>query len=126
LTLLLIASLLLPLVFGVLLTFIFCPSVKNGATGLALCLFAGGGLGLGVASCLYFICLQAGLAGYLPAVDLGICLLLGIPCFILFRRKADRERPLPERGRQPRFPTLLAGIFSAGLIARQPPSSSPI
>jgi hypothetical protein len=117
LILLLITSLLLPLTGGVLLTFLFHPPMKSGAAGFAFRLCAGGGLGLGVASCLYFICLQAGLTRYLPAVDLGVCLLLGIPCFILFRRNAGRERPVPEPAGRSRIPLLLAGIFSVELIA---------
>ena len=85
-----VASLLLSLTSGILLTFLFCPSLKNGAAGPAFRFFAGGGLGIGVTSCLYFVCLLAGLTRYLPAMDLGVCLLLGISCFVFFRRHAVR------------------------------------
>lgn len=85
-----VASLLLSLTSGIMLTFLFFPSLKSGAAGLAFRLFAGGGLGIGVTSCLYFVCLLTGLTRYLPAIDLGVCLLLGIPCFIFFRRPASR------------------------------------
>lgn len=113
-----VASLLLSLTGGILLTFLFCPSLKSGAAGPAFRLFAGGGLGIGVTSCLYFVCLLTGLTRYLPAIDLGVCLLLGIPCFVLFRRPADRGgQPLPETGKRSRFPILLAGIFSVELVA---------
>ena len=113
-----IASLLLSLTGGILLTYLFCPSLKGGAAGAAFRLFAGGGLGLGVTSCLYFFCLLTGLTRYLPAMDLGVCLLLGITCFVLFRRNAAGQgQPLPEPGRRSRFPILLAGIFSVELIA---------
>ena len=113
-----VASLLLSLTSGILLTFLFCPSLKNGAAGPAFRLFAGGGLGIGVTSCLYFVCLLTGLSRYSPAIDLGVCLLLGIPCFIFFRRPAVRGgQPLPETGKRSRFPILLAGIFSVELVA---------
>jgi Dolichyl-phosphate-mannose-protein mannosyltransferase len=113
-----VASLLLSLTGGILLTFLFCPSRKKGAAGPAFRFFAGGGLGIGVASCLYFVCLLTGLTRYLPAIDLGVCLLLGIPCFIFFRRNAAGQgRPLPERGKRFRFPILLTGIFSVELAA---------
>jgi hypothetical protein len=113
-----IASLLISLASGFLLTLLLCPSLKNGAAGPAFRLFAGGGLGLGVSSCLYFLCLLTGLTRYLPAIDLGVCLLLGIFCFVLFRRNAaGQERQLPEQGRRSYFPILLTGIFSVELIA---------
>jgi len=113
-----VASLLLSLTSGILLTFLFCPSLKSGAAGPAFRLFAGGGLGIGVTSCLYFVCLLTGLSRYSPAIDLGVCLLLGIPCFIFFRRPAARgSQPLPETGKRSRFPILLAGIFSVELVA---------
>jgi hypothetical protein len=118
LILFLITSLLISLTGGILLTLLFCPSLKSGAAGLTFRLFAGGGLGLGVTSCLYFLCLLTGLVRYLPAIDLGVCLLLGILCFVLFRRNAaGQERRLPEQGRRSRLPILLAGIFSVELIA---------
>ena len=113
-----VASLLLSLASGILLTFLFFPSRKGAAAGLAFRLFAGAGLGFGVTSCLYFVCLLTGLTRYLSAIDLGVCLLLGTPCFILFRRPAARGgQPLPETGQTSRFPILLAGIFSIELVA---------
>ncbi|MBN2438901.1 MAG: hypothetical protein JXL20_09920, partial [Deltaproteobacteria bacterium] len=113
-----IVSLFLSLTGGILLTFLLYPSPKGGSAGPAFRFFAGGGLGLGIASCLYFVCLLTGLTRYLPAIDLGICLLVGIPCFILSRRSAaGRGQPLPQTGEKFRFPILLSGIFSVELIA---------
>lgn len=111
-------SLLASLTFGILLTFLLYPTVRGGGAALALRLFAGAGLGLGLTSSLYFICLSAGLARFIPAIDLGVCLLLGIFGFVLFRRNAaGKEQPLPDRKKRSGFPILLAAIFSVELIA---------
>ncbi len=113
-----IASLLLPLATGILLAFLFCPSLKNTGAGRAFGLFAGGGLGLGISSCLAFLCLLAGVTRYLPIVDLGVALSAGIACFLYFRRPAvGGLLPLPETRKRSRFEILLAGIFSLELIA---------
>jgi hypothetical protein len=117
-TILFIASLLLPPATGILLAFLFCPSLKNGAAGRAFGLFAGSGLGLGIASCLAFLCLLAGVPRSLPIVDLGVALLAGICWFLFSRRPAGGEaRPLPETRKRSRFEILLAGVVSLELIA---------
>ena len=117
-TLRFIASLLPPLATGILLAFLFCPSLKNTAAGRAFALFAGAGLGLGVASCLAFLCLLAGVNRSLPVIDLAVALAAGIACFLAFRQPAAGEaRPLPETRKRSRFAPLLAGIFSLELIA---------
>ena len=115
---LLTASLLLPWACGIGLTFLLCPSREKGAAGWALRLSVGAGLGLGLASCLYFICLWFGIAAYVPAADLGCCLLIGIPALARLRKSAPVPRPpLPQPDRRSRFPLLLAWIFSLELIA---------
>jgi hypothetical protein len=117
-TILFIASLLIPMATGALLAFLFCPSLKNSAAGRAFGLFAGSGLGLGIASCIAFLCLPAGVTRSLPIVDLGVALLVGVVYFIASRRPAvGRDRPRPETGRLSRFQIFLAGIFSLELIA---------
>ncbi len=114
----LIAALLISLTIGILLIFLFLPSLKGGAAGPAFRFFAGGGLGIGVTSCLYFVCLLNGLTRYLLAIDLGVCLFLRMLCFILFKRPAAiAEQTLPEAGKRSRFPILLAAIFSVELVA---------
>ncbi len=112
-----ITSLLISLAIGILLTSLFCPSLKGGAA-LVFRLFAGGGIGIGITSCLYFICLLTGLTRYSPVFDFGVCLLLGILCFIFFRRRSAvcAPQPLPETGKRSRLTILLAGIFSVELI----------
>ena len=91
------ASLLLSLAIGILLTFLLWPSAKGGGAALALRLFAGSGLGLGLTSSLYFMGLLAGLARFIPAIDMGVCLLLGIFGFILFRKNNARTRSVAGR-----------------------------
>lgn len=113
-----LASLLIAFVNGLLLTFFLGPSLKNSAAGLAFGFCAGGGLGLGVTSCLYFIALLTGLTQYIPAIDLGVCLLLGALCFTRFkRRSAPTLLHPPEPGRRSRLHLLLAGILSIELVA---------
>ena len=63
-----LASLLLSLISGVLLTFILLPSPRNDLQGLLLRLFVGGGLGIGLSACLYFVSLPAGLSEYIPCL----------------------------------------------------------
>ena len=116
--LLFIASLLLPLATGILLAFLLCPVLKNGAAGRAFALFAGSGLGIGIASCLAFLCLLTGVTHLIPVVDLGVALAAGVGWFLVFRRPAAGEvRPLPETRKRSPFEILLAGIFSLELIA---------
>lgn len=71
------ASLLIALITGLLLTWILVPPERGQTAGLPLRLFVGGGLGIGVTSCSYFLCLLTGLTRYVAAVDLFICLGLG-------------------------------------------------
>ena len=92
----LITALLVSLTIGIMLTFLFFPSLKDGAAGPAFRFFAGGGLGIGVTSCLYFVCLLNGLTRYLLAIDLGICLLLlGTPFFIVMGASQFAMSPWP-------------------------------
>ena len=115
-TFLLGASLLISLAIGWLLVCIFFPAGKRGAGGFAVRLFAGAGLGIGISSCAYFICLLAGLMPYVVAVDLVICLVLGTICFMLSRKRhlrhaaqaADREAALQ---------LLLVSILALEIIA---------
>ena len=113
-----LASLLIAFISGLLLTLFLAPSLKNSAAGLALGICAGGGLGLGVTSCLYFIALFTGLTQYIPAIDLGVCLLLGAFCFTRFKRmSAPTLLHPPEPGKRSRLHLLIAGILSIELIA---------
>jgi hypothetical protein len=122
-----LASVLLSLIGGLLLTFILLLSLKNDLQGLPLRLFVGGGLGIGLSACLYFLSLPMGLSGYIPLLDLAACLLLGITCYILMKRgRREAERPaesqlpdrkaaLPQTGSK--LETWIAVLFSVELLA---------
>jgi len=114
------ASLLLSLIIGVLMTFIFVPSGNRKTAGILLRLFGGGGLGIGVTSCTYFICLLAGVDRYVAAVDLALGLVLGSICF-LRRGKSD---PRGQAGLSPgktaprsRLRDAIAFVFALELVA---------
>lgn len=113
-----IASLLISLTIGILLTSIFCPFLKSAA-GRAFLFFACGGLGIGVTSCLYFVCLLIGLARYSPAVDLGVCMLLGMISFIFIKRPppVHAEQQFAGTGKRSRLSVILAAIFAVELVA---------
>jgi 4-amino-4-deoxy-L-arabinose transferase-like glycosyltransferase len=122
-----LASLLLPLISGLLLTFIFLPSPGNGLQGLLLRLFVGGGLGIGLSACLYFVSLPTGLSAYIPLIDLAACLLLGLIGYVLIKRDrrevkrpaesqlTDRKAALPGTGSK--LETLIAALFAVELLA---------
>ena len=113
-----IASLLTALASGTLLILLLRPSLRDSTAGLALSFFIGGGLGLGLTSCLYFVALLVGVTRYTPAIDVGVCLVLGLACFTLFRRRtATASRQPLQTVKRSRLGILLAGIFSVELIA---------
>lgn len=114
-----IAALLIPLAGGFMLACLLPSSLIGGTVGPALRCFAGGGLGLGVASCSYFVCLLAGLTPYRVAMDIAIFLLLGIPCLVHARRStAVTPQPsCPDTGAPARLRILMSWIFSIGLVS---------
>ncbi|MEI7671301.1 MAG: glycosyltransferase family 39 protein [Deltaproteobacteria bacterium] len=111
-----LASLLLSVISGVLLTFIFLSYPQNSRRDLPLRIFVGGGLGIGLSACLYFVSLAAGLAGYIPLIDLSACLLLGVAYSVLLkrgRRKTERLNCEPvgqSEDMEPRLPTRKAAL----------------
>ena len=122
-----LASLLLSLIGGLLLTLILLPSLKNDLQGLLLRLSAGGGLGIGLSACLYFVSLLTGLSGYIPPVDLAASLMLGLAGYVLLkrgRRKAEcpvesqlagRKAALPKTGSK--WEIGIAALFVVELLA---------
>ncbi len=60
---------------------------------LSLQLFLGTGIGIGVGSCVYFVCLLAGATAWAPLIDSVLCLGLGAAWF--FRRRNVQFPPLP-------------------------------
>jgi len=122
-----LVALLLSLISGVLATFIFLPSPRNDLQGLLLRLFVGGGLGLGLSACLYFLSLPAGLSGYIPLIDLAAFMALGLIAYV-FRERGrrevecpaesqlqDRKAALPKTGSK--LETWIATIFAVELLA---------
>jgi len=127
-----LASLLLSLISGLLLTFILLPSPKNELQGRLLRLFVGGGLGIGLSACLYFVSLPAGLSGQIPLIDLAACLLLGLTWYVLMKRGRREAEPLSLlKGAESQLPdcntalpgmgskweTWIAALFAVELLA---------
>lgn len=122
-----IASLLVALGIGTAVVYLF-PPAKSGAAGTLLRLSAGGGFGIGITSCVYFICLLGGLVRYIVAVEIVLGLVLGLLCLSRFRKGTPREEEAPAETDQSvhgavlsftgsKLRTLVAFVFSAELIA---------
>ena len=114
------ASLLLSLIIGVLMTFVFLPPGNRKTAGILFRLFAGGGLGIGVTSCSYFVCLLTGTRP-LRCRDRP-CRLprFGPDLFYAPPEKGPREtgRQLPGKtGTGSRLQNLIAVIFAIELVA---------
>ncbi|MEW6334713.1 MAG: glycosyltransferase family 39 protein [Thermodesulfobacteriota bacterium] len=114
-----VASLLLAWMIGLLITWIFFPAGKEKAAGILLRLAAAGGLGIGVTSCGYFVCLLAGLARFTPLFDLALCLALGLVWWRR-RRRSGARGPDAAAGRTPAgsfLEKLIAALSAGGLAA---------
>jgi hypothetical protein len=110
-----LASLLLSMISGLLLTFIFLPSLKNDLQGRLLRLFIGGGLGIGLSACLYFVSLPAGLSGYIPLIDAAACLALGLIGYFLMKRGRRGTEPLSlSRGAESQRQDIKAALPGTG------------
>jgi hypothetical protein len=123
--LLMFVSFLISLAIGVLLITLLLPD-KPGPAGLLFRLFAGGGLGVGVASCLYFICLLTGMERAVAVVDLSACLILSLAVWGLRRRGNGGKDGGGQRSAAPERPEcasrswldrLIALVFFSGLAA---------
>ena len=111
------ASLFLSVIAGILLTVVFLPS-KGGGNPWMFRIFAGGGLGIGVMSCLCFACMTAGLTGYILWADLLLCLLLGGIGFGILRRDATGDsQTVPQTPKRTSLEMVLARILSIELLA---------
>jgi len=86
------ASLLLSLISGVFLTLVLLPSTQRKTAGLLFRLFVGGGLGIGVTSCIYFVCLLKGLTRYTAAIDLVVCIVSGLIFFMRYKKRGLRKQ----------------------------------
>ena len=117
-SLLWIASLLISLATGALLAALLLPIRKRGGGEIALTLFAGGGIGIGVSSCVHFLCLTAGVAAFAWAADLALFLLLSFLCIRRFRKELLGV-PLSLLPKQPfsGFQILLASLLTVEIVA---------
>lgn len=112
------ASLLIALACGVLLALTLAPTLAASRAGRTFALFLGGGLGLGLLSCLHFLALLAGVAPWLPLVDLAALALLGGGWLRLRRRPgAAQERPPGPIRPWSRGQIALAGILCLQALA---------
>ncbi len=110
-------SLIVALMIGLLLTGIFWPSPGRGAAGWLLRGFLGWGLGIGVTSLLYFLCLLTGLARYAAAADIVLGLALGLALFFRGRRKRAEARQTEAAGEKVPLWSWISGLFALELIA---------
>lgn len=94
----LLLSLLLPAAGGVLLTVLLMPAARSGPTALLWRVFIGSGLGLGLSSCLQFLCLLAGAPRAVTAADLLVCLVLGLALWRRRRKRGAGGHGGPDRG----------------------------
>jgi hypothetical protein len=114
------ASLLLSLIIGVLMTLIFVPSGERKTAGILFRLFVGGGFGIGVTSCTYFICLLTGIARYVAAIDVAVCLGFGLIAFMRHRKRDPGNRaglPPEKTEAESRLRSMIAFIFAIELVA---------
>jgi hypothetical protein len=118
-----IASLFVSLGIGTAVVYLFFPPPKSGSAGTLLRLSAGGGLGIGITSCIYFICLLAGLVRYAVAAEIILGLILGLICLSRFRKGGAPAGSEPSvygatlSVTGSRLRTLIAFAFSVELIA---------
>ena len=126
------ASLLLSLAIGVFMTLIFLPPTDREKGGLLFRLFTGSGLGIGVTSCIYFVCLLTGLTRYTAAIDLVVCLVLGLICLIRSGPRGLREQEkLPPEWQLPGYRAELSSKKDSGAkqglpVARPVRTRSPL
>ncbi len=114
------ASLLISLIIGVSMTCIFMPAGNRKTAGILLRLFTGWGLGIGVTSCSYFICLLTGIARYVAAIDLALCLVLGSIAFVRCRKSDPGHQAGPPPGKTAagsRLRSAIAALFAIELVA---------
>jgi hypothetical protein len=112
-----ILSLIVALMIGLLLTGLFWPSPRRGAAGWLLRVFLGWGLGIGVTSLLYFLCLLAGLARYAAAADIALGLTLGLILFIRRRGEKEASNGTAAGGERAPLRSWIAGVLAVELVA---------
>jgi len=86
-------SLLISAATGFFLLRLLSSDAQGAAKTLPLHLFLGSGLGIGLSSCVYFVCLLTGTTAWAALIDILLCLALGLAWF--FRRKNVQASKIP-------------------------------
>lgn len=86
-------SLLISAATGFFLLRLLSGDAQGTAKTLPLHLFLGTGIGIGLSSCVYFICLLAGATAWAALIDSILCLALGLAWF--FRRRNAQVSKVP-------------------------------
>jgi hypothetical protein len=84
---LLLLSFVISTTIGILLSLLFFPAQEHRSTGLFLRFMIGAALGMGLTSCLFFLCLLINHPGYLFAVEIMAVLFLCALVFFAFIRR---------------------------------------
>lgn len=87
------AAFLISAATGIFLIRLLSTDTHEAKKTLPLHLFLGAGLGMGISSCVYFVCLLAGTTAWAVLIDSVLCLALGIACF--FRRRNAQVFKVP-------------------------------
>lgn len=116
-----LVSLLLSIATGAFLIRILLPEQNGQRTGWPLLIFSGTGIGIGIASCVYFLCMIANLTAFVPLMDALLCILMGAISF--YRKRPVWHFRLVKAPASPRsrektgFEKLLLGVFSVEAAA---------
>ncbi len=86
-------SLLISAATGFFLIRLLSTDTQEGKKTLPLHLFLGAGMGIGLSSCVYFVCLLAGTTTWTFLIDSVLCLAVGIAFF--FRRRNAHASKIP-------------------------------
>ncbi len=116
-TLPVLLSLVVAAAIGTLLSFALAPVSEKRPAGLMLRLTAGAALGMGLTSCLCFLCLMAGQPRAIFAVEILAALSLAALVFFIFRRGRQGDG-LPEDSPigKFRFQWVLPAVFCGALL----------
>jgi hypothetical protein len=115
------ASILLSITTGVFLIRIFLPEHNGNRIGLPLMIFLGAGIGAGLSSCVYFLCMITKLTMFVLLIDTLLCVVTGAVSF--FRQKPawhvrGGKAPASRRNeKKTGLEKLLMAVFSVEAVA---------
>jgi hypothetical protein len=116
---LLLLSFVISTTIGILLSLVFLPFQERRPAGLFFRFFSGAALGMGLTSCLYFLCLMANHSGYLFAVETMAVLFLFALVFFLFIRRGTGKGVVLHSPviREFKFQWIFPLVFSGALVS---------